>query len=103
MQFNIKTQVFGATKATVDGNTYVSVFTGQPTTTPDVVHGLEVTKMSADPSVFDQLKDLVPGQEVEFIAIIKRAAGGKSQPYFIGTVPSSSPRSLTNNQEKAKA
>lgn len=88
MQFQLRTQLFGLNKVTVDGNTYCSVFTGQPSTDPQVTKGLEVTKVSADPGVFEQIPaDFQPGQEVEFIAILKRAAGGKSQPYLVGVVP----------------
>lgn|SRR5690625_2333482 len=88
MQFNLKTQVFGANKMTVERNTFCSVFTGQPSTDPEQTKGLEVTKVSCDPVVFDQLpQDFKPGDYVEFIATMKRAAGGKSQPYFLGVVP----------------
>lgn len=88
MQFNLRTQVFGVNKISVDGNTYCSVFTGQPTTDEQVTKGLEVTKVSADPAVFEQLpSDFQAGNELEFIAILKRAGGGKSQPYLVGIVP----------------
>ena len=87
-QFNIKTQVFGVNKVTVERDTFCSVFTGQTATDDQVTKGLEVTKVSADPCVFDQVpKDFKPGDEVEFVAILKRAAGGKSQPYLVGVVP----------------
>lgn len=88
MQFNIKTQVFGVNKVTVERDTFCSVFTGQPATDQQATKGLEVTKLSADPVVFDQMpKGFQPGDEVEFMAILKRAAGGKSQPFLVGIVP----------------
>ena len=87
MQFQLKTKVFGVNKVQVERDVYCSVFTGQNPSDPTATRGLEVTKVSADPCVFDQLPNLTPGEEVEFIAILKRAAGGKSQPYFVGVVP----------------
>ena len=87
MQFQLKTKVFGVNKVQVEREVYCSVFTGQSPSDPNATRGLEVTKVSADPCVFDQLPNLTPGEDVEFIAILKRAAGGKSQPYFIGVVP----------------
>ena len=92
MQFQLKSQVFGVNKVTVEKSVYCSVFTGQPSTDPQVTRGLEVTKLSADPVVFDQLPlDFQPGNELEFMAILKRAAGGKSQPYLVGIVPKNKP------------
>lgn len=92
MQFQLTTQVFGCNRVTVDGTVFCSVFTGQPATDPTATHGLEVTKIGADPAVFDQLKNLKPGEDVDFLAVLKRAAGGKSQPFLVGVVPSAAPR-----------
>ena len=105
MQFNLTTQVFGVNKVTVDGNTYCSVFTGQPSTDDQVTKGVEVTKLSADPVVFDQLPNgFEAGQDLEFIAILKRAAGGKSQPYLTGIVPPQpSAKAGTSNTGASKA
>jgi len=101
MQFNLRTFVFGVNKVTVERDTYCSVFTGQTSTDPQVTRGLEVTKLSADPVVFEQLpEDFKPGDELEFIAILKRAAGGKSQPYLVGIVPKQRP-AHTAGQVKA--
>ena len=106
MQFNLRTQVFGVNKITVDGNTYCSVFTGQPTTDQQITKGLEVTKVSADPAVFEQLPPgFEAGHELEFIAILKRAGGGKSQPYLVGVVPSTSsvkPQASTTAKAESK-
>lgn len=99
MQFQMQTQVFGCNKMTMDGKTYCSVFTGQPATDPAATRGLEVTKIGADPVVFDQLQHLKPGDDVEFLAVLKRAAGGKSQPFLVGVVPQSGAR----QQPKAEA
>jgi|SRR5690554_7415883 len=98
MQFQLKTTVFGVNKVQVEREVYCSVFTGQTPADPTATRGLEVTKVSADPCVFDQLPNLVPGAEVEFLAILKRAAGGKSQPYLIGVVPAT--RSASQPSQK---
>lgn len=104
MQFQLKTQVFGVNKITVDGNTYCSVFTGQPSTDETSVKGLEVTKVSADPIVFDQLPEtFTPGDQLEFIAMLRRAAGGKSQPYLVGIVPSAAKATTGANATQAKS
>lgn len=91
MQFQLTTKVFGVNKVTVDRDVFCSVFTGQPATDPTATRGLEITKMSADPVIFDQLPKLNAGDDVTFLAILKRAAGGKSQPYLVGVVPESKP------------
>lgn len=87
MQMQMSLTVFGVNKIQVDRDVYCSVFAGQPATDPTQTRGFEVMKLSAEPEVFDQLPDLQSGDQVEFMAILKRAAGGKSQPYLVGVVP----------------
>ena len=89
MQFEIPTTVLGCRSVNVDGNKYCSVYTGQipEGDNADSFRGYEVTKLSADPAVFDQLADLKGPSERRLLAILKMAAGGKSQPYIVGVVP----------------
>ena len=87
MDLQMNLTVYGVNKVTVDRDTYCSVFCGQPASDPAVTKGNEVMKLSADPVVFDQVGELKPGDDVEFTAILKRAAGGKSQPYLTGVIP----------------
>lgn len=92
MQMQMNLTVFGVNKITVERDVYCSVFAGQPATDPTVTRGFEVMKLSADPEVFDQLSGLESGDEVEFISVLKRAAGGKSQPFLVGVVPKKAPQ-----------
>lgn len=91
MQFEMNSTVFSATKVTVEGRTYCSIFTGQQPIgeNADNTLGLEVTKIGAEPQVFDQLKaeGFTPGDNIKLIAMLKKAANGKSQPHIIGVVP----------------
>ncbi|MEP5229864.1 MAG: hypothetical protein ABJQ78_00405 [Alloalcanivorax sp.] len=95
MQMQMNLTVFGVNKITVDRDVYCSVFAGQPATDPTQTRGYEVMKLSAEPEVFDQLADLKSGDEVEFISVLKRAAGGKSQPFLVGVVPKKAPQGST--------
>ncbi|WP_018404163.1 hypothetical protein [Marinobacter gelidimuriae] len=91
MQFEMTATVFSCNKVTVEGNTYCSIFTGQNPVGDNAANtlGLEITKIAADPSVFDQLSSdgFKSGQSVKLIAKLKKAANGKSQPHIIGIVP----------------
>lgn len=94
MQFEMTSTVFSATKVTVEGRTYCSVFTGQPPVGDNAENtlGVEVTKISAEPQVFDQLKaeGFNAGQQPQvykLVAMLKKAANGKSQPHIVGIVP----------------
>lgn len=100
MQFQLTTRVFGINKVQVERETYCSAFTGQDPADPSVTRGFEITKLSADPVVFDQLLKLKAGDEVTFLAILKRAAGGKSQPYLVGVVPESKGSSASGSAAK---
>lgn len=91
MQFEYDTTVFSATRVSVEGKIYVSVFVGdQPD--PDKVddcHGFSVRKIPADPAVFEQLNDIKYGQpqRKKLVMRLKQGAGGKSQPHVLGVVP----------------
>ncbi|MBG33190.1 MULTISPECIES: hypothetical protein [Alcanivorax] len=89
MQFEIPTTLLGCRLVNVDGNKYCSVYTGQMPEGENAnnFRGYEVTKLSADPVVFDQLADLKSPTERRLLAVLKMAAGGKSQPYIVGVVP----------------
>lgn len=94
MQFEMTSTVFGANKVTVEGRTYCSIFTGQPPIgeNAEATVGVEVTKISAQPEVFDQLKaeGFVAGErprDFRLVAMLKKAANGKSQPHIVGVVP----------------
>lgn len=103
MQFEMTSTVFGCTKVTVDGNTYCSLFTGQQPVgnNADNTLGLDVTKISAEPEVFSQLKSqgFKAGDDVKLVAMLKKAANGKSQPYIVGIVPGQRP--VTEPHKKA--
>ncbi|MFP3979476.1 hypothetical protein [Marinobacter sp. KMM 10035] len=95
MQFEMTSTVFSCNKVTVEGRTFCSIFTGQHPTGDNAENtlGLEVTKISADPQVFEQLRaeNFKPGDNVKLIAMIKKASGGKSQPFIVGVVPGQKP------------
>lgn len=95
MQFEMTSTVFGCTKVTVDGNTYCSMFTGQQPVGDNAMNtlGLDVTKISAEPAVFDQLKaeGFNAGDTIKLVCMLKKAANGKSQPYIVGVVPGQKP------------
>lgn len=103
MQFEMTSTVFGCTKVTVDGNTYCSIFTGQNPVGDNAANtlGLDVTKISAEPVIFDQLKaeGFKAGDSVKLVAMLKKAANGKSQPYIVGIVPAQ--KSVTEPARKS--
>ena len=100
MEMNLNMTVYGVNKITVDRDVYCSVFCGQAPTDPTATKGNEVMKLSADPVVFDQVGDMKPGDNIEFIAVLKRAAGGKSQPYLVGVVPKKTPAGTAKPDNK---
>ena len=101
MQFEIPTTLLGCRLVNVDGNKYCSVYTGQipQGDNADSFRGYEVTKLSAYPTVFDQLSDLKSPTERRLLAVLKMAAGGKSQPYIVGVVPETKAASSTNKAD----
>jgi len=108
MQFELSSTVFSANKVTVEGRTFCSIFTGQPPVGDNAENtlGVEVTKISAEPQVFDQLKaeGFQPGQSPQvykLVAMLKKAANGKSQPHIIGVVPGQKVAPVTEPQKKA--
>lgn len=104
MQFEMNVTVLGVTRVTVDGRTFSSVFTGQDPVGDNAANtrGYEVTKIGCDPQVFDQLPNLKPGDNVSFVAMLRKAAGGKSQPFFVGVVPEKAAGSTANKQPADK-
>ncbi|MBD3657804.1 hypothetical protein [Marinobacter sp.] len=106
MQFEMTSTVFSCNKVTVDGKTYCSIFTGQHPIGENAANtlGFEVTKIAAEPVVFDQLQSqgFHAGDDVKLVAMLKKAANGKSQPHIIGIVPGQKPVS-TDNKAKASA
>ena len=101
MQFEIPTTLLGCRLVNVDGNKYCSVYTGQipQWDNADSFRGYEVTKLSADPTVFDQLSDLKSPTERRLLAVLKMAARGKSQPYIVGVVPETKAASSTSKPD----
>jgi len=101
MQFEIPTTLLGCRLVNVDGNKYCSVYTGQVPQgdNADSFRGYEVTKLSADPAVFDQLADHKTPTERRLLAVLKMAAGGKSQPYIVGVVPETKAASSTSKPD----
>lgn len=91
MQMEITLNLLSCTLVNVDGKNYCSIHSGQRPVGPatETTLGLEVTKIGAEPEVFHQLKarDFAPGDYVKFVAILRKAAQGKSQPHIIGVVP----------------
>lgn len=106
MQFEMTSTVFNCRKMTIEGRTFCSVITGQaPVGDNSDTLGYEVTKIIAEPGIFDQLKQegYQPGQpprDFKLVAMLKTAAGGKSQPYIIGVVPSQ--KTTTSPDAKSK-
>ncbi|GHD52496.1 hypothetical protein SAMN05216429_106133 [Marinobacter persicus] len=104
MQFEMTATVFSVNKITVEGRTFCSMFTGQNPVGDNAENtlGLEVTKISAEPAVFDQLKTegFRPGQEIKLVAMLKKAANGKSQPHIVGVVPSQKTAPTPEPQKK---
>lgn len=104
MQFEMTASVFSVNKITVEGRTFCSMFTGQTPVGENAktTLGLEVTKISAEPEVFDQLqKDgFNPGDDLKLVAMLKKAAGGKSQPHIIGVVPNQKTAPASEPQKK---
>ena len=99
MQFEMTLTVLGVSRMNIEGRTFCSVHTGQMPVGDAVndCRGYEVTKMGAEPAVFDQIAtDFEPGQDVHFIANLKKAAGGKTQPYLIGVVPKNTAKPATS-------
>ncbi|WP_133493238.1 hypothetical protein [Alcanivorax sp. 24] len=108
MQFEMTLTVLGINRMNIEGRTFCSVHTGQMPVgdAANDCRGYEVTKMGAEPAVFDQIAaDFQPGEDVHFIAQLKKAGGGKSQPYLIGVVPKTTPPAsqATKNTGTAKA
>ena len=110
MQFELTSTVFSANKVTVEGRTYCSIFTGQAPVGDNAENtlGVEVTKISAEPDVFEQLKreGYKPGQapqDFKLVGMLKKAANGKSQPYIIGVVPGYKTTPVPDTKSKAVA
>jgi hypothetical protein len=108
MQFEMISTFLGCSRVNVDGRIFCSVFTGQEPVGDNTANtrGYEVTKIGADPEVFDQLHDVKAGDQIKFVALLKKAAGGKSQPYFVGVVSdqkAASPSSASGASTKAAA
>jgi hypothetical protein len=110
MQFELTSTVFSCNKVTVEGRTYCSVFTGQAPVGDNAENtiGVEVTKISAEPDVFEQLKregyqaGQAP-QDFKFVAMLKKAANGKSQPHIIGVVPGQKTAPAPDTKAKSAA
>lgn len=94
MQFEYSATVLSATRVTVEGRTFASIFVGEQAQgeQADNVRGFSVRKIPCDPVVFDQLTDLVHGQPKSktLLMILKQAAQGKSQPHVVGIAPDTS-------------
>ena len=91
MQFEYPATVLSATRVNVEGRTFASVFVGEQAQgdQADNVRGFSVRKIPCDPTVFDQLTDLVHGQPKQktLLMILKQAAQGKAQPHVVGVAP----------------
>lgn len=100
MQFEMSATVLGISRVNIDGRVFCSCFTGQEPVgdAAQNTRGYEVTKIGCEPEVFDQLSGLKPGDAVQFVAMLRKAAGGKSQPYFVGVVPQKAAAASTSNK-----
>lgn len=91
MQFEYSTTVLSATRVTVEGRTFASIFVGEQAQgeQADNVRGYSVRKIPCDPIVFDQLSDLAHGdpKRKNLLMILKQAGGGKAQPHVVGVAP----------------
>lgn len=110
MKFEMPVTVFGCAKSVVEGRSFCSVFTGQKPVgdAAQGVHGFEITKISADPVVFDQLaqQGYTAGdapRDFTLVAMLKKAGQGKSQPYVIGVVPGRAAPAGSDNKAKSAA
>lgn len=96
MQFEMTSTFLSCSSVNVEGRSYCSVFTGQQPVGDNAANtlGLEVTKIGAEPDVFSQLRaqGFNTGDSVRFLATLKKAANGKSQPHIIGVVPNQKPQ-----------
>lgn len=93
MEFEIEVQLLGVRRQVIERNTFVSVFVGDDATPEEIANGcsgIRIKKIPAEESIISQLpQGYKPMQRVRFKAVLKDAAGGKSQPHIIGVVPAS--------------
>lgn len=91
MQFEFTANLLGFRRQVVEGRTFVSAYVGEEMPAEEQANGssgLKIKKIPADESVIPQLPvGYRPMQPVKFLAVLKDAAGGKSQPHIIGVVP----------------
>ncbi len=93
MQFEYPATVLSATRVTVEGRTYASVFVGEEPSEQSTgeTHGYSIRKIPADPVVFEQIGQLNGPKNIKLLMMLKQAGGGKSQPHIVGVVPDQKP------------
>lgn|SRR5690554_2783506 len=93
MQFEFLANVLGVRRQVVEGRSFVSIYVGEETPDEEKANGssgLKIKKIPADEAVIPQIPaGYKPLQQMRFLAVLKDAAGGKSQPHIIGVVPAS--------------
>lgn len=90
MQFEFKGSLLGIKRQVVEQRVFCNAFLGEVTTEEDKANGssgLQIRKIPIDEAVINMLPDYKPQQVLTFLAVLKSAAGGKSQPHIIGIVP----------------
>ncbi|WP_330114426.1 hypothetical protein SA496_21360 [Pseudomonas sp. JS3066] len=91
MQFEFTAIVIGVRRQSIEGRSFVNVMVAEETTDQeraDGCSGLRVKKIPADDALIPQMpQGYKPMTPIKFLAVLKDAAGGKSQPHIIGVVP----------------
>lgn len=91
MQFEFTANLIGVRRQVVEGRAFVSVYVGEETPAEELANGSSGTKIKKIPADESLIPQIPAGyrlmQPVKFLAVLKDAAGGKSQPHIIGVVP----------------
>lgn len=73
----LKLQILGGRRTTVDGKTYAKLFVGQPEDKSDE-RGVQVMTMPCDPDIIDKLEAKSLPAELDVKVRMKVAGGGKA-------------------------
>lgn len=77
MQQNLKLQVLGGRKTTVEGRTFAKIYAGQ-TENSDNHKGIQVMTINCDPEVIDRLDANILPAELDVRIRMQVAGGGKA-------------------------
>lgn len=81
---NMKVNLLGANRGTLqDGGTYSSCFIGEPAEESDDRRGLSVMKVACEYAFLDELRGTTLPAELDVIARVQTAAGGKAGLRFL--------------------